>query len=100
MKKKEKLCVSDIFSLDFIKSILSVISGTTFIFVLIGVNMIGYSVGVSGTSDILLKFQSREGYRALACSYSILAVGVCIMKYIERLRESRGDSGDKKRKCS
>lgn len=73
------------------KQIITVLSGATFIFVLIGVNMVGYAVGIEGTAEIVSKLISTDGLLALLYSYIILVVGVCIMNYIKLHRGQRED---------
>jgi protein-cysteine N-palmitoyltransferase HHAT len=64
---------------------LEVISGAAYIFVLVGVNMIGYAVGIGGLTTILTKLNSKEGYLVLSYSYGVLLIGVSIMRYYDRL---------------
>lgn len=69
----------------FARYALEVTSGAAYIFVLVGVNMIGYSVGIGGLTSILTKLNSKEGCLVLSYSYGILLIGVCIMQYYDRL---------------
>ena len=72
-----------------IRRLVEVLAGGSYIFILIGVNMVGYSVGLSGTGDIVRKFMSRDGITAVVWSYLVLVIGVSIMRYIE---EKKGSS--------
>ena len=71
-----------------LKISIEVYSGATFIFVLIGVNMVGYAVGVTGTNDIVRVLLSTDGLKTVVVCYFFLIIGVCIMRYTERLRKN------------
>ena len=55
------------------------LSAATYIFVLIAVNMVGYSIGVGGITLVLGKLLSVEGAKVLLVSYYFLFNGVIIM---------------------
>lgn len=61
----------------------TITAGALYIIVLIGVNLVGYSVGIDGASAMLGRFYSADGCRALCCSFYFLCIGVIIMRYIE-----------------
>ena len=63
-----------------------VLSGATYILVLISVNLIGYGAGVGWISIVQEKLLSVEGYRTLFVSYYFLCIGVKLMMFIEELR--------------
>lgn len=63
-----------------------VLSGATYILVLIAVNLIGYGAGVGWVSIVQEKLLSVEGYRTLFVSYYFLCIGVKLMMFIEDLR--------------
>lgn len=63
-----------------------VLSGATYILVLIAVNLIGYGAGVGWVSVVQEKLLSVEGYRTLFVSYYFLCIGVKLMMFIEELR--------------
>ena len=77
---------------NFIKNTIEIISGASFIFVLIGVNMVGYAVGLTGTTEIAQKLLSVDGTKTMIASFFILIIGVCIMRYYERFKLERIDS--------
>ena len=54
---------------------------------LIGVNMVGYAVGVTGTSDIVRVLLSADGLKTVIVCYFFLIIGVCIMRYTEGFEE-------------
>ena len=47
--------------------------------------MTGYAVGVGGTTFLFETLLSTKGSIAMLSSYAILAVGVSIMSYLERI---------------
>lgn len=61
----------------------TITAGALYIIVLIGVNLVGYSVGIDGASAMLGRFYSTDGCRALCCSFYFLCIGVILMRYIE-----------------
>lgn len=67
----------------------TVTAGALYIIVLIGVNLVGYSVGIDGASTILRRFYSSDGGRVLCCSFYFLCIGVILMRYIEGYRQQR-----------
>jgi len=75
---------------------LEVLFGAAYIFVLVGVNMVGYSVGVGGFTAVLAKLNSKEGYVALSCSYGILLIGVSIMRFITKFSNINTDTNTSK----
>jgi len=64
-------------------------AGALYIIVLIGVNLVGYSVGIDGVSTMLGRFSSADGARALCCSFYFLCIGVVLMRYIEGFRQQQ-----------
>ncbi len=64
----------------------AVFSGSTYILVLIGVNLIGYSVGVGSISLVMNKMLTWEGFWVIVTSYYFLCVGVNLMMFIEDVR--------------
>jgi D-alanyl-lipoteichoic acid acyltransferase DltB (MBOAT superfamily) len=65
----------------------AVLSGSTYILVLIAVNLIGYSVGMGSITVVMQKVLTYEGAQVLVVSYYFLCVGVKLMMFIEELRE-------------
>ena len=63
---------------------LGVISGATYILVVVAVNLVGYAVGVSGLTHILDKAASWEGLRVLLGSFYFLCWGVVFMAFLRR----------------
>jgi hypothetical protein len=59
--------------------------GALYIFVLVGVNLIGYSIGTQHLSLIATKFGSSEGLLSLFEAFYFLCWGVRIMFFIEGL---------------
>jgi len=92
-------------SSDFVKKNLSanaikfvgIFSAATYIIVLVLVNLLGYSLlGTDGTSLILNKLLSRDGFRTMVVSYYFLLWGVNLMSYISEVRAEREAGRDKK----
>ena len=73
--------------------LLEIAAATSYIFVLIGVNLIGYGIGVSGLAAVVDKFgtSGRENKgetgvpTVLAGAFFFLAIGVCIMRFLQRI---------------
>jgi hypothetical protein len=63
--------------------LITVMSGGIYILVLVGVNLVGYAVGVTGVSSIYDKLMSWEGLRALMISYYFMMIFTTTMIYIE-----------------
>ena len=61
------------------------LSGATYIMILIGVNMIGYSIGIGGVSQVLQKLLTGDGIRVLAVSYYFLFIGIKVMSLLKDL---------------
>ncbi len=74
---------------NFLKITAEIFSGASFISVLIGVNMVGYAVGLTGTTEIVQKLISPNGAKTMLVSFFILLIGVCIMRYYERFKVER-----------
>ena len=62
-----------------------VLSGATYILVLIVVNLTGYAVGVGGVSLVLNKFLTWNGVVVLMASYYFLAMTVSFMGFLKRI---------------
>lgn len=66
----------------------SVLSSSTYICVLIGVNMIGYAIGLGGASDALRAVSGDDKWRELIelliGTYYFLSIGVGVMRYLVR----------------
>lgn len=93
----DQVAAKVIFHSEFIRSsgipngflnIVSIISCSTYICVLIGVNMIGYAIGLSGASDTVEAMSSDEDMKEIVVvvlgAYYFLSVGVCIMRFLVR----------------
>jgi len=65
-----------------------VLSGATYILVLIAVNLTGYAVGVGGVSMVLGKFLTWNGVLVLMASYYFLAMAVSFMDFLKRAKLS------------
>ena len=62
-----------------------VLSGATYILVLVGVNLTGYAIGVSGVQNVLNKFVTWEGFMTLVGTYYFLCLAVSFMNFLSRL---------------
>ncbi len=60
-----------------------VLSGSTYILVLVGVNLIGYSIGIGSITLVSEKILTYEGLKVLMVSYYFLCVGVKLMLFIQ-----------------
>jgi D-alanyl-lipoteichoic acid acyltransferase DltB (MBOAT superfamily) len=58
-------------------------TGATYILILIGVNMVGYSIGIGGLSLMLQKLGTAEGGQMLAVSYYFLFFGIKLMDVLK-----------------
>eukprot|EP01038_Epipyxis_sp_PR26KG_P010182 gene10182-13699_t len=63
---------------------IEVLSGSTYIIVLISVNLIGYAVGIGGISMIFEKLLTRSGLLVIGVSYYFLSVAICLMKFLKK----------------
>lgn len=63
-----------------------VLSGATYILVLIAVNLTGYAVGVGGVGMVLGKFLTWNGVLVLMASYYFLAMAVSFMDFLKRAK--------------
>jgi hypothetical protein len=61
-----------------------VLSGASYIIVLVGVNMLGYAVGVGGIKVVLQKLCTWEGLKILFISYYFLVQAVSLMDYLAK----------------
>jgi len=61
------------------------LSGATYIIVLVGVNLIGYAVGVGGVTVILNKILTWDGLVVLFVCYYFLCLAVAFMGFLQRL---------------
>ena len=81
---------------------IGIFSGATYIIILIGVNMLGYSMlGTDGTSLIFGKLLCYQGFKTLVVCYYFLVTGVNIMRDIQEIRQentptSNSNNGIKK----
>ena len=62
-----------------------VLSGATYILVLVGVNLTGYAIGVSGLQAVLNKFVTWEGFTTLVGTYYFLCLAVSFMNFLQRM---------------
>ena len=67
--------------------LITVMSGATYIIILIAVNLIGYAIGMNGVTTILAKLISWEGFAVLLASYYLLCMAVSFMNFLERKEE-------------
>ena len=67
--------------------------GATFIFILMAVNSIGYSVGVSGVASVIELMTTREALLFMAGSYAAFYTGSMVMFEVRRI-EKEFDGGD------
>lgn len=72
-----------------IQSAFEVFGGSSYIMVLIAVNVTGYAVGVEGIGNVLGKIISLEGIQVLMVSYYFLTWGVMFMKYLRAVGISK-----------
>ena len=72
-----------------IKTLIATISGATYIFVLVCVNMVGYAVGTGGWALIAKKILSDEGRQVVWYSYYFLSVAVSFMFFLRRIGASK-----------
>ncbi len=77
---------------DAVKQLLEIVAATSYIFVLVGVNLLGYGIGVTGLTAVLEKFnqpnrENDEGnvFSVLAGAFFFLAIGVNIMRFLRRI---------------
>ena len=61
-----------------------ILSASTYVIVLILVNLIGYAVGMGGIKDILSKLLTWEGIKILCVCYYFLYQAVSLMNFLER----------------
>ena len=60
------------------------IGGAVYIIVLIGVNLVGYAVGVGGVSAMMGRLQSQEGLHMILGCFYFLVVAVLLMRLLKR----------------
>lgn len=65
-----------------------VISGGLFIFVLAGVNLIGYSMGTQHLQFLYTKLSTETGVQALVATLYFLCWGVSFMLVVEKVKSS------------
>ncbi len=70
--------------------VILVLSGATYILILVGLNLTGYAIGVSGVQTVLRKFVTWEGLATLVSAYYFLCIAVSFMNWIARVRGSEG----------
>ena len=67
-------------SLSFpVRRLLADMSGGIYIMILIGVNLVGYSIGVGGAGSVFEKLLSWDGLQATLVGYVLFSSGVNIM---------------------
>ena len=59
-------------------------AGAGYVMVLVGVNLVGYAIGLGGIQTILDKLLCLSGLRTLVVTFMYLSVGVCIMSALRR----------------
>jgi hypothetical protein len=52
--------------------------------VLVGVNLTGYAVGISGLHGFLAKIATLDGFRTGVVTFLYLSVAVCFMNFVAR----------------
>lgn len=67
-----------------IYELLCAMGGSVYILVLIGVNLVGYAVGVGGVSTIFGKLLSHEGMKMILGCFYFLVVAVLLMQLLKR----------------
>jgi D-alanyl-lipoteichoic acid acyltransferase DltB (MBOAT superfamily) len=68
-----------------ISALVCAVGGAVYIMVLIGVNLVGYGVGVGGVQTILSKMTSTAGLQTAAVCFYFLTIGVLIMQFLKRM---------------
>jgi hypothetical protein len=76
---------SNIFT-SYVLFVMKIIFGAVYILVLIGVNLIGYAVGVSGIKIIINKLLTKSGAYVLLICFYFLCWGVYAMLQIEEYK--------------
>lgn len=66
-----------------------ILSGATYILVLVGVNLVGYAVGVGGVALMLSKLHSWEGLWVVFCCYYLCSVAIGFMSFLQRMGLSK-----------
>jgi hypothetical protein len=61
-----------------------ILAASTYVIILILVNLIGYAVGMGGIQDILSKLLTWEGLKILGVCYYFLYQAVSLMNFLER----------------
>ena len=64
--------------------VVCVLSGATYVLVLVCVNLVGYSVGVAGVKTMAVKLLTWEGLKVLLVCYYFLCIAVSFMGYLQR----------------
>jgi D-alanyl-lipoteichoic acid acyltransferase DltB (MBOAT superfamily) len=64
---------------------ITVLSGATYILVLIAVNLVGYAVGVGGVRQALNKLLTWDGIWVMLASYYFIAVACSFMGFLQRV---------------
>ena len=62
----------------------AVAAGAVYVMVLVGVNLVGYAMGMGGVRTILDKLLCLAGLRTLVATFMYLTMGVCIMQAVRR----------------
>ena len=84
----KKLAATDAFNRlpSAVLRLVCILSGATYILVLVGVNLIGYAgLGVGGTTGMMRKLISWDGLIVVFCTYYFLSVAVAFMSFLQRM---------------
>lgn len=84
----KKLAATDSFNRlpSAVLRLVCILSGATYILVLVGVNLIGYAgLGVGGTTGMMRKLISWDGLIVVFCTYYFLSVAVAFMSFLQRM---------------
>lgn len=68
----------------FVQDLVCAMAGASYIIVLIGVNLVGYGVGVGGVSNIIAKFATTEGLQTVGCCFYFLTIAVLMMQVLKK----------------
>lgn len=60
-----------------------ILAAASYIFVLIGINLLGYAVGTGGIEVISKKLYTYDGLQVLAVCYYYLIIGVNVMSTLQ-----------------
>lgn len=70
---------------------LSALGSAFYIYILIGVNLIGYAMGLAGVTSIASKLLTWKGGQVFLGSFYFMWIGVHIMKFIQRISLSKNE---------